>query len=256
MVSSVARADVIVEFGINVSPGFYSAAILPGFFPGHPDIAFVNGTIASDDGVFQATTNGGGWSLQAGTFSTLGELKSAVQQSWTFELDQGLPTQRSYTMTLDIDGLEEADIAPPVISFPASDETIQTLSPNFEFDLQIPQSHSLQLHRFPLGSGSSTILAQTGVAAGTTSWSPGFSLSPDTRYLFGLRTSVTFPEFGFSVPVDAADVPLADWQSFVSANPETNIVFYTAVPEPSAVVLLAVGGAALLPWQLRRRQKA
>lgn len=252
---SVTLAAPSIGFDINVGPGFYSATPDPNFYPGDPDLPFVTATIASSDGVYQVTSSQNSWNIQSGIFSTLDALKASVLQTWSIELDQGLPTERNYTMMLSLDNLEEADLAPPVINFPSFNETISTLTPDFEFELPIPRMHALQLHDFPL-TGSSTILTQTSVAAGTTTWSYHDSLLPDTRYLFGLRTNVGFSEQGFTIPLDSSGVPLvplAEWESDVSARVETNIAFFTAVPEPGGLLLLSMGGIVL--YGLRRQQQ-
>lgn len=244
----------MVGFHLITSPGHYSASIAPGFFPGDPDIEFLTGTISSADGVYQANTHQNGWTIHSGIFSTFDEMKASVQQSWTMVLDEGLPTERNYSMMLDIDDLDEVDVAPPVVSFPTRGETIQTLVPNFQFELQNPRPHILQLRTSAAG-GSSTTLATKGVFPGTTNWTPEFSLQPNSGYVFSLRNDVYRPDMGFSVPLDSMDEPLAaNWETYVSAAPETNVLFYTAVPEPNALIMLVIGGVALAMWNIRPRK--
>ena len=168
-------------------------------------------------------------------------------------LDQGLPTERSYTMSLEIDGLQESDIAPPAVSFPSPYETIQTLQPTFEFELLIPRRHSLSLRTF----FPSVTLAQTSIASDVTSWSPSVSLQANTEYLFSLRPSnLVFPELGFSAPEDSSGIPLADWDSHIFVSPETNIRFTTAVPEPSAILMVVIGVAVITLCRLPSSQGA
>lgn len=257
--TSDANAELSVNFFVRAThydgQPHYSGTVYT-VAPGGSDPEFSTCIVASLD---QQYTTGTGGAVNPPVFTSYDEFLSSLQQPWTITLDQGLITERNYTMTLNLGELPTLSLIPPVIDFPVHNATIDTLTPTFLLTSQF--GVLADLHKFPPADGSSIIVARDFVPVGTSHWSPPVTLDYDSKYYLDIYNfNIDVSGFGFTVPVDAENVPVENWASFSSAQVETAIFFYTPVPEPGTfsggicAALLLLGGRCFGRRTLRMRQ--
>jgi hypothetical protein len=252
---SIAQAESSLYVEVQATYGagafFYAAGIRPTFFPGGPaDVQFTTGRIASEDNQSVIKTDTFGWAIQGPTFHNFNDLLAFLQQPWEMLLDEGLPTERNYTMALNLGSLPTMDLTPPIISFPTHMSTIDTLTPTFTFTTPAQSVFSLQLGKF-LG-GTSDIVASTDLSSGQSTWSPQSPLTVGSYYLNISRNNIGVPGLGFSTPIDTLGDPFPNWHSGGTARLEANALF-SVVPEPTGLAMLAAAFAFIISSLAMRR---
>ena len=131
------------------------------------------------------TTDGGlGWGPTFQTFTDRGQFMKELEEPWTITLDQGLPTQRQFTMSLNLGDLPTTDLTPPIITFPLDHSANVSLTPIFQFTTPSKLGVAAKLYHFKNG----ITVDQLGFNAGTAQWSPPAPLLPGTEYVFDLRS--------------------------------------------------------------------
>lgn len=256
LLPAVAARAAQVDFAIRAQHGsgatVYSGEIYSFLTPSDPDLPFITGQIASADHQFLVTSVEGGWLHQPQIFySSLNELITVLGQPFEILLDEGLSSERRYSMNLNLGELSTSGLAPPTIIFPAFNEQIDTLTPTFLYSLETAGAYYGDLYHFE--PTTSVFDARATLSPGSSSFTPPLTLIRDREYFLDIyNTDVYLPGLGFSTPVDADDIPIANWQSRGDGIAET-IVKFTAVPEPSGLCILALGSVALIA--LRRRPR-
>jgi hypothetical protein len=257
MLPTVAARAVEVDFAIRAQQrggaAMYSGEIRTFWQPNDADLPYTTAIVTSaDHQVAVTSTGGGGWLSQVPTFySSLDELITALEQPWKIHLDEGLPTERNYSLTLNLGSVATSGLAPPSIGYPAFDQAIGTLTPTFALALNTPDSYHADLYHF--ASSSSVFDAQTALPAGSTSWAPGVVLVGGTQYFLDLYGDPSLPGLGFSTPLDAQGDLIANWSSSGLGHAES-IVRFTAVPEPASAAVLLLGLPALAGHRWHRRR--
>jgi hypothetical protein len=251
----VARAAQ-VDFAISAQHGsgatVYSGAIYSFLTPSDPDLPFITGQIASADHQFLVTSTEPGWLHQPQIFySSLNELVTALEQPFEILLDEGLSSERRYSMNLNLGDLSTSGLVPPTVYFPALDEQIDTLTPTFLYSLETTGAYYGDLFHFEGPTGVFDTRAT--LLPGSSSFTPPLALSRDREYFLNIyNTDVYLPGLEFSTPVDADDNPIANWQSRGDGIAATYLKF-TAVPEPTSFCILALGSVALIAFRRRLR---
>ena len=255
LMADKAQAEVRFDLFLFMQPDYYAAYVTPSAAPNNPDFSYTTGRVASADNRFITNFDGQGASFPPPTvFTSAADLLESLDQTWTLKFDEGLATERNYTTTLRLEGLNVSDLLPPDILFPLNGSTISTLTPTFLFTHPTPIFYNLDLQIVPF-NGSGTFVERTGVQPNATNWTAAAPLLPGTRYNFDLSAQPNSPiiaGLGFNVPLDDLGNPLPDWQSNISIKLEANTNFFTPVPEPSTFILAAIGGASVI--MLRRRR--
>ena len=248
--STNAWATVSLGMFIQVSGiasgNLYSADPAPSFYQNDPSFQFSTGVISSADQQWKLTSHVNGWRSQPEPeFSSAQELLKALEQPWTISLDQGLPTARQYTMSLNLGSLPATDLTPPVMLFPLPGSTIDSLTSTFNFTppgLNVPITASLQHF--------SVTDAQVSLPAGSTQWSLPVPLIDDTQYYFDLAVNGNAAGLAFTDPVDAQGNAIPGWYSYGNFRLESSGFFST--PEPGLGALFGIGAIVLL---IRPRQR-
>ena len=252
--SAAASSSVFLDIQVTGTPtqDYYTAAIGPSFFPNLPNqsIQFSTGLVTSADGQFTATTDSqNDWENKQPVFNDFPSLLMALAQPWSITLDKGLPTQRNYTMSLNLGALPTTPVAPPVLLFPLAGSIISPLTTTFTFTppaIQQPIYTALEHLPNNATTGSYVFDDQLYLPAGSTQWSPPAPLLPSTDYYFDLYVQNVFPQgLGFSDPVDEQNNPIPNWFSNGNLMLESDAFFTTAVPEPASISLLAAGAVLL-----------
>ena len=264
--STAVRAGDTLNLSVLVTgtPGhtYYSAALSPQLTPEDADpthLQFHHGTIGSGDARYTANTNEYGWALREPVYTDQASFVASLNQPWVMILDNGMPSERHYSMSLDLGNLAAADLTPPVISGPLDGSVLNTLTPSFSFAL--PAGHGpflARLYHFvyavlPGGglSGTSVIDDQLYLNPAATQWSPSHALLPATDYTFDLWAgNDIIPSAGFTAPTIAASIPPADWSSNVNVEFAAETSFTTPAPEPTTLPAVAAG----LVLVVRRRR--
>ena len=252
------RAQAAIEFDVDIlaqrgSTPYYQVLVLPNVYPpGNADLSFTTGRIATANDSFIESTSGSAWIPSSPNYYSLSDLMSALAQPWTLTLDQGLSSERDYSMSLDM-GTAPADYAPPAISFPSFGQTIDTHTPTFTFSAPAESAFYATVYHFV--GGSEVVDAQTTLPLGATSSAYGVTLASGPQYYFELTSSnsVLFSGSGFSVPLDSNNHFQTPWQSRVFGQADAITPF--TVPEPNAIelavaALMLSAGAGL--WSKRR----
>lgn len=251
--AGVARAAQ-VDFAIRAQHGngatVYSGEIGTYLPPSDPDLPYITGQIASTDHQFLVTSAQSGWLSQPSIFySSLADLVTALEQPFEILLDEGLSSERRYSMNLNLGDLSTSGLAPPTVTFPAFNGQIDTLTPTFLYSLETAGYYHADLFHFE--PSTSVFDTRATLSPGSSSFTPPLTLIRDREYFLDIyNTDVDLPGLGFSTPVDANDNPIANWQSRGDGIAETNVKF-TAVPEPASLCIFAFGAIALIA--LRRR---
>jgi hypothetical protein len=230
----------------------YQAMVFPSLFPG-PETGFQTGRVESADHTLGSFTDGQNAWVEISPiveFKTKTDLMSALNQAFTFTLDQGLATERRYTMLPNIANLNGIDLTPPAISYPQQGAVMDTLTPTFSFALPTIGTSYLQMYHCPAGEESGFVGdASITLPPGTTSWSPTAPLVPNASYYIDIYARYYTSNCGFTVPVDSQGTAFPDCKSGAMITLES-IHAFTTVPEPGTLGLLATGGLLLM----RRRK--
>lgn len=256
LLPAVAARAAQVDFTIRAQHGsgapVYSGEISRFLSPSDPDLPFITGQIASADQQISASSSGSGWSHQPLVFySSLANLIPALEQPFEILLDEGLSTERRYSMNLNLGDLATSGLAPPTVHLPAFDEQINTLTPTFLYTLLTAGSYHGDLYHF---AGSTGVFdTRVTLLPGSSSFAPPLALIPNREYFLDIYNfDVHIPGLEFSTPIDADDNPIANWQSRGDGIAET-IVKFTAVPEPASFFILALGSVALMAFRRHPR---
>jgi hypothetical protein len=256
LLPALAARAAQVDFAIRAQHGngatVYSGDIYPFLTPSDPDIPYITGQIASTDHQFLVTSVEGGWLNHSTTFySSLTDLVAALEQPFEILLDEGLSSERRYSMNLNLGDLSTSGLAPPTVYFPAFNGQIDSLTPTFLYSLETAGYYHGDLFHFDGSTGVFDTRAT--LVPGSSSFTPSLTLIRDREYFLDIyNTDVYLPGLGFSTPVDANDNPIANWQSRGDGIAETNVSF-TAVPEPASLCILALGSIALIVFRRRPR---
>lgn len=240
--------DFSIQVNHNNTTGVtrFRGAILAHLDPSDPELPFEIARVSSLDGQYETTVVGDTGALKEAVFFNYDDLASSLGQPFTIFLDEGLETERTYTMSLNLGALQAGDLIPPMIGFPISQSTINTLTPTFAFTTPEAYAFRATLNTLPI-PGSSKLLAEAMLPGGTASWSPGVTLEPETRHFFHLYTQNIRPlGMGFTVPVGPDGEEVEDFLSRGSVGLEAIATFFTPVPEPSTLWLLSTGGLLAL----------
>jgi len=231
----------------------YRASIYPLTFPGSE---FQTATIQSNDGQYVSATEGqSAWDLGPGAaYASVSALIGSLNQGYAITLDAGLATERHFAMTLDAANLATFDLTPPVISFPAQDAIINTLTPTFTFTTPTTfgDIRGQFLHSTP--KGGQIVDLNFSLTAGSTQWAPPVVLLPGAGYILDLYVDAGTPLVGFTTPVDDNNVAMENWQTGTAFHLETIHQFTTAAPEPGSCLILA-GGIGLVVARGGRNRK-
>jgi hypothetical protein len=247
---AVARGEMSVQIQLGVQRAgdvtTYNAAAFPFTFPSLPNAPFVTGDIKSADGTYHSYTFGTNqWSFNNPSFTSLPEFTASLEQPWQMTLDEGLATERHYTMSIDLGSLPSTDVSPPAIQFPIHQSIIDALvNPTFTFTTPQPYAWHADLELLPLVAGAGVFAAQTDFAGGTTSWTPSVALEPGRRYDLNIyNNNIPIDGLRFTTPIDAGGNAFPEWHSDGTLL-SIGTARFTTVPEPSGY-LLAIVGAVL-----------
>jgi hypothetical protein len=247
IIATAATADASPSINLFISSqnqGFYYASASAFLVPADFAVPFTTGRISTPDNQHVLNFEGF-WKPQfpLPTFSTPTELITSINQPWQILLDEGLSSERRYTTSLNVAGLQSTDISAPQITYPTSQSMIGTLTPTFTFtNLRDGSGMRLEL----IGSGDLPVALET-LSGPSASWSPPTPLVPGEYYL-NISRSLLIPDLAFTAPVDQLGNGILDWQSQSLVQTESSR-FFTIVPEPAGFTIL-VTALFLLP---RRR---
>jgi hypothetical protein len=252
LIATTSAADAVLHLHLGVSAQyekFYVASAGPSFFPNGPDLSFTTGRISSADNQYVLFTQNNGWRAEQPHFDSLAALVNSLNQPWEMLFDAGLPTERHYTMSLNLGDLPIMDLTPPTPVFPTHNSVVQTQLPTFSFISQPQYSYDLQVGRFE--GNTSTIVASPTLPGGSATWTPSTPLLPGNYYLRLGRSNIGIPQLGFTTPIDDLGNPLPNWQTNGHATIEANLSF-TIVPEPTSLTLLLAATVLLPAFRTRR----
>jgi hypothetical protein len=263
VISSTAADATTLGLSIRVQRDINGAAIYSAvadptnFWSNDSILPYTTAVIASANNEFMTTTDQGGWRFkEQNAYFSLNALCNALQQPWSITIDQGLPSQRIYSMSLQLSNLPSTTILPPTVSFPLRGQGTRTLTPNFTFALETSGSFYANLYHFEGNSSKSD--KNTVLASNSTSWNPGVTLVAGREYFLDLyRTSyMTFPNVSFTAPVNVSSgIPVTGWQSGGYVFTETITKFTASIPEPSSIAFFAFGAFAIACCGRYRWQK-
>jgi hypothetical protein len=232
---STAQCGTTFGFHVISDSGEFSISPNPNLTIDGSGVEFTTGRLSSADGMHVIATQYNGWlSETSNTFSTQAAMVSSVDQPWSLLLDEGLPTERTYTLTADLGNLATIDLTAPTLIVPTHASSLPTALPTFEFVTTTSDAYFLQFSKL-IGSSYSPVV-QTYLAGGVTSWTASTPLSPGD-YRFLLTRQVDFDGTGFFPPVDELGEVLQNWSSFSYGRVEVNASF-SIVPEASSQFLL------------------
>lgn len=243
--SAAFRVDLTLNVQQNDYGLFYNAYATPQLFPTSPGADFVTGLIEAENGKGRVRTNQGGWVFTNRiTANDFPHLISFISQPWHILLDEGLLTERRYTMFPDLGTLSETDLSPPKILYPTSRGTASAHNPVFEM------SHPQLIRASVLDPLAS--LAEIYLSPGNQTWAPSLTLDVGKEYLVEAYSDVSF-QMGFTTPLDELGNPMPGWSTGGQLQRWTYYSF-TAVPEPATSTLGVVGAASVfaIGW---KRQK-
>jgi hypothetical protein len=245
-------AHASLNFNLYISSqnqGFFYASSTVFLTPADFAVPFTTGRISTPDNQHVVNYEGF-WRPQYPllTFNSASALINSINQPWQIVLDEGLPTERHYTTSLNVTGLQSTDISAPQITFPASQSVVDTLTPTFTFT-NLNNGAAMRLEYLNNGQGS--IVASQSLAGPASSWSPQTPLVAGEYYLNILRY-MTVSDLSFSAPVDELGNAIPNWHSNSTVQLESSH-WFTVVPEPSSLSLLATSALLFLASKKTRR---
>ncbi|HHY83915.1 MAG TPA: LamG domain-containing protein [Verrucomicrobia bacterium] len=216
------------------------------FFLGFPLLEYVSveavtsHEIESPNGLFQGSTDGSSSINLASLQEVLDEVEAGV---WRLYINRGSASERIYTFTASVTGIEESDLPPVEILSPQLGSTVP---PETGFSWTGPSGYtSLFVNSFLSAGGASG--GMTNLQPDVMEWTPPNPLVEGTN---GLLVSYRFEPFGgaeFTDPVDPFSNPLTSWNYSIdlASRATTRFIVGSGPAVPVTILNPARAGAGI-----------